>query len=263
MMRALYVGSTGMKAMDRQLQTVSHNISNVNTQGYKKERNNFQDLLYNNEKMPGSSTSVNTVMPSGLRTGNGVKHVSTDKMITQGSKSHTGMDLDLMIDGDGFYRIIRPDGVVSYSRDSSFKRDESGRLVTSDGYPLDPPIIIPPDAIKVGVSERGNVDVFFEGNPQPLPIGQIELAHFNNSKGLMPVGKNQFLETRASGEAIVTPPGQSGSGIIVQGFVELSNVDLVEEMVNMITSQRAYEANSKSISTSDNMLGTAVGLVRS
>ncbi|KAK3604024.1 hypothetical protein CHS0354_026825 [Potamilus streckersoni] len=262
MMRALYVGVTGMKAMDRQLQTVSHNIANVNTMGYKKERNNFQDLLYYNDKLPGSSTSVTTQMPTGLRTGSGVRHTSTEKLITQGNKSFTGMDLDIMIDGDGFFRVVRPDGVIAYTRESAFKRDLQGRLVTGDGYPLEPQIFIPQNAIKVNVSERGGVEVFFEGVPNPLPIGTIQLAQFNNEKGLMPVGKNQFLETRASGAPVAGLPGENGSGVLVQGFVELSNVDLVEEMVNMITSQRAYEANSKSITTSDNMLGTAVNLVR-
>ena len=262
MIKALYTGSTGMKAQERQLHTISNNLSNVNTVGFKKTRNNFQDLLYSNEKLPGSSTSATTSMPNGLQQGYGVKQVSTDKIFTQGNLHFTSNELDVSIDGDGFFQVELPDGRTAYTRNGSWKRDEAGRVVTADGYPMVPNVVLPPEAIKVNVGGEGAVEVFFENQIEPVPVGNIELASFINPTGLRVTGKNLYVESLASGPPNVAPPGRNGMGQLNQGFLELANVSLVEEMVDMIAAQRAYEANSKSITTSDNFLETSVNLVR-
>ena len=262
MLKALNVGATGMIAQEKQLHTISNNLANVNTFGFKKDRNHFQDLLYHQTITPGKETSASTAVPVGLQQAYGVKHVATQKQFTQGTLNHTENELDLSINGDGFFMVRMPNNQIAYSRDGALAKDSSGRLVTSDGYPIEPQIVIPSDAVKINIGERGSVQVLFDAVATPQNVGNIQIAQFINPQGLNPVGKNLFTQSAASGEPIVSNPGENGAGLVDQGFIELSNVSLVEEMVGMITAQRAYEANSKSIRTSDSMLDSAVNLVR-
>ncbi len=262
MMTSLFTSATGMSAQQSQIDTISNNLSNVNTNGFKKTRNNFQDLLYSNEIVPGSATSSNTISPTGLHKGHGVKLIGTQKVYTQGNLTHTGNDLDLSIDGDGFFQVLRPNGSIAYSRDGAWQRDNNGRVVNSDGYPIEPELVIPPEATKLIVSQDGVVQILVGDDPTPTRVGNIQLSKFVNSAGLNPIGKNLLMATQASGAPIASDPGTEGIGMLSQGFLEKSNVSVVDEMVNMIVAQRAYEVNSKSIQTSDNMLQTAVNLVR-
>ena len=262
MMTSLFTSATGMKGQQSQIDTIANNLANVNTNGFKQTRNNFQDLLYSNEIIPGSATSANTISPTGIHKGHGVKLVGTQKIFSQGNLTHTGHDLDISIDGEGFFKVLRPNGSISYSRDGAWQRDAEGRIVNSDGYLLEPELIVPPEATKIIISQDGQVQVLFGDDPTPNKIGSIELAKFINPAGLNPIGKNLFMETAASGSPVAAEPGQSGTGMLSQGFLEKSNVSVVDEMVNMIVAQRAYEVNSKSIQTSDNMLQTAVNIVR-
>ncbi len=261
-MPALFTGATGMSAQQDQMDTISNNLSNVNTNGYKQTRNNFHDLLYNNEIVPGSSTTANTISPTGIHKGHGVKLASTQKLFTVGNLTHTGLDLDVSINGNGFFQVLRPNGTIAYSRDGAWQRDAGGRIVTADGYPIVPEIILPPDTTKTIITQDGIVQVLIGDDPTPVTVGNIQLTKFINPAGLNPIGQNLYLETNASGQPAILQPGQNGVGFLGQGFLEKSNVNLVDEMVNMIVAQRAYEANSKSIQTSDNMLQTAVNLVR-
>ncbi|MDX2471953.1 MAG: flagellar basal-body rod protein FlgG [SAR324 cluster bacterium] len=262
MMTSLFTSATGMSAQQSQIDTISNNLSNVNTNGFKKTRNNFQDLLYSNEIVPGSATSSNTISPTGLHKGHGVKLIGTQKVYTQGNLTHTGNDLDLSIDGDGFFQVLRPNGSIAYSRDGAWQRDNNGRVVNSDGYPIEPELVIPPEATKLIVSQDGVVQILVGDDPTPTRVGNIQLSKFINPAGLNPIGKNLLMATQASGAPIAGDPGTEGIGMLSQGFLEKSNVSVVDEMVNMIVAQRAYEVNSKSIQTSDNMLQTAVNLVR-
>ena len=262
MMTSLFTSATGMSAQQSQIDTISNNLSNVNTNGFKKTRNNFQDLLYSNEIVPGSATSSNTISPTGLHKGHGVKLIGTQKVYTQGNLTHTGNDLDMSIDGDGFFQVLRPNGSIAYSRDGAWQRDNNGRVVNSDGYPIEPELVIPPEATKLIVSQDGVVQILVGDDPTPTRVGNIQLSKFVNSAGLNPIGKNLLMATQASGAPIASDPGTEGIGMLSQGFLEKSNVSVVDEMVNMIVAQRAYEVNSKSIQTSDNMLQTAVNLVR-
>ncbi len=245
MMRALYTAATGMAAQQRNIDTTANNLANVNTTGYKKSKVHFQDLLYHNERTAGVPSSVSTQVPVGLHVGHGVKFIGTEKIHTQGNLENTGNDLDLSIDGHGFFQILQPNGIVGYSRDGHFNIDGMGRLVTNDGMLLDPA-----------------VTVFLRDETMPEAIGSIQLARFQNPAGLTPLGKNLYVSTPASGNAIVDAPGASSMGTLTQGFLERSNVSLVEEMVNMITSQRAYEVNSKAIQSADEMLKNTNNLVR-
>ena len=262
MMTSLFTSATGMKGQQSQIDTIANNLANVNTNGFKQTRNNFQDLLYSNEQMPGSATSSNTISPTGLHKGHGVKLAGTQKIFSQGNLTHTGHSLDISIDGGGFFQILRPNGTIAYSRDGAWQRDNEGKIVNSDGYPLEPEIIIPPEATKVIISQDGLIQVLTGDDPTPTKIGNIQLSDFINPAGLNPIGKNLFLATAASGLPATSDPGLNGTGMLSQGFLEKSNVSVVDEMVNMIVAQRAYEVNSKSIQTSDNMLQTAVNLVR-
>lgn len=251
-----------MVAQEKQIQTVAHNLANVNTFGYKKDRIHFQDLLYHQEKVPGTHSSTSTTLPLGLQQGYGVKQVATQKQFTQGTLNHTTNELDISIDGDGFFMVRMPNNQLAYTRNGAWSKDINGRIVNDDGYPMEPQIVVPPNVTKISIGERGTVEAFFPNVIYPQNIGTIQLAQFVNPQGLNPIGKNLFTQSAASGEPIVGNPGDIGNGLVNQGFIELSNVSLVEEMVDMITAQRAYEANSKSIRTSDNMLDTAVNLVR-
>jgi len=262
MMTSLYTSATGMSAQQSQIDTIANNLANVNTNGFKQSRNNFQDLLYSNEIIAGSATSSNTISPTGLHKGHGVKLIGTQKVFTQGNLTHTGHDLDISIDGDGFFQVLRPNGSIAYSRDGAWQRDANGRVVNPDGYPMEPEIVIPPEATKLVISQDGVVQILVGDDPTPTRIGNVQLSKFINPAGLNPIGKNLFMATAASGTAVTSDPGQEGIGLISQGFLEKSNVSVVDEMVNMIVAQRAYEVNSKSIQTSDNMLQTAVNIVR-
>jgi flagellar basal-body rod protein FlgG len=212
--------------------------------------------------LAGSSSSQTTKNPNGIHLGHGVKHVSTEKIFTQGNLKHTGNELDLSIDGDGFFQVLKPDGSIAYSRNGSWKKDADGKIVTDDGYSLEPEIIVPPEATKIMIGEDGTVEVLIGTDRTPTKIGNLQLARFVNTSGLTPTGKSLFIETSASGAPSVGEPGQNSMGNLSQGFIESSNVSVVDEMVNMITAQRAYEVNSKSIQTSDNMLQTAVNIIR-
>ena len=262
MMTSLFTSATGMSAQQSQIDTISNNLSNVNTNGFKKTRNNFQDLLYSNEIVPGSATSSNTISPTGLHKGHGVKLIGTQKVYAQGNLTHTGNDLDISIDGDGFFQVLRPNGSISYSRDGAWQRDNNGRVVNSDGYPMEPELVIPPEATKLIISQDGVVQILVGDDPTPTRVGNVQLSKFINPSGLNPIGKNLLMATQASGPPITSDPGTEGIGMLSQGFLEKSNVSVVDEMVNMIVAQRAYEVNSKSIQTSDNMLQTAVNLIR-
>jgi flagellar basal-body rod protein FlgG len=254
MIRSLFIAATGMEAQKINIDVIANNLSNVNTTGFKKARADFQDLLYQDIKTPGALSSEGNQIPSGIQIGLGVRPVAVQKIFTQGDFVSTGNDLDLVIEGDGFFKVLKPDGEVAYTRAGSFKLDSEGRIVTSDGYPLEPSITVPANTIKINVGSDGKVMVLQAGSTVPTEIGQIELARFVNPAGLKAIGKNLFVSTGSSGEPISANPGSEGLGTVAQGFLEMSNVNVVEEMVNMIVSQRAYELNSKVVQASDDML---------
>ena len=262
MMRALYSAASGMTAQQYNMDTISNNLANVNTTGFRKNVAHFQDLVYQQMQAPGSPVGA-SVVPAGQDVGLGVKVGSSEKIFTQGSLVQTGNALDVAIEGDGFFQVTMPDGTTGYSRDGSFKQDANGSIVTADGFFLQPQITIPQNAISVNVGQDGTVSARVPGSNQPQQLGQIQLARFVNPAGLSPVGgHNIYTQTAASGAPIVSTPGLNGTGNLQGGYLENSNVQVVEEIVNMIVAQRAYEANSKSISTSDQMLATAVNIVR-
>lgn len=262
MLRSLFIAATGMEAQKINIDVISNNLANVNTVGYKKSRADFQELLYQNLKTPGGISAEGAQIPSGIQVGLGVRPVAVQKLFMQGDFVNTGNSLDLAIEGDGFFQILTPDGTFAYSRAGAFKLDSEGRIVNSDGYPLEPAITIPADTLSITVSSDGKVSVLQSGNAAPTEIGQIELARFINPGGLQARGRNLFVPTASSGEVVTGNPATEGLGTIAQGFVEMSNVNIVEEMVNMILSQRAYEINSKAIQTSDEMLQVANNLRR-
>jgi flagellar basal-body rod protein FlgG len=252
MMRSLMTAATGMEAQQTNIDTIANNLANVNTTAFKRSKANFHDLLYQTLRAPGQSATTGTVVPSGIQIGAGSKLSSVDKLFTDGAAIVTERNLDLAVEGDGFFRVQKDDGTIAYTRDGHFDKDNSGRLVTSDGFPMVPEIIIPQSATDFHVGLDGVVTVKVNGETQE--IGQVQLASFINPAGLASMGRNLFGATRASGEPIVGAANQNGFGSIAQNRLEASNVNIVEEMVNMITGQRAYEINSKVISTSDQML---------
>ncbi|MEW5892343.1 MAG: flagellar basal-body rod protein FlgG [Pseudomonadota bacterium] len=254
MMRSLHIARTGMDAQQLQLDVISNNLANVSTTGFKKARPIFEDLLYQVIRQPGAQTSQQTQLPSGLQVGLGVNTVATERIFTQGNMQSTGNALDLAIAGAGFFQVLMPDGTTAYTRDGSFQRDSQGTLVTASGYQLQPNITIPPDVVTITVGRDGTVSVVQAGNNTPNNIGQIQLASFVNPSGLQSLGENLFAETAASGAPLPNIPGTNGLGLINQAMIETSNVNVAEELVNMIVSQRAYELNSRAISTSDQML---------
>ncbi|MDH5752430.1 MAG: flagellar basal-body rod protein FlgG [Deltaproteobacteria bacterium] len=262
MMRSLFVSATGMGAQQRNIDNLANNLANVSTVGYKKGRNNFQDLLYQIDRAAGSPSSQNTTVPVGIHNGHGVKHVSTEKIFTQGDMKNTGNELDVAIEGKGFFQILQPNGAIAYSRAGNFQRDQDGRMVTPDGFPLEPEMVIPQDTRQVQIGLDGTVSVLVGEDPLPTPIGTIQVARFSNPAGLVPIGKNLYTPTAASGNPMVENPGVNGMGQLNQYFLELSNVSVVDEMINMIIAQRAYEVNSKAIQTSDDMLQTANQIIR-
>jgi flagellar basal-body rod protein FlgG len=262
MIRALYTSSSGMQAQQLNLDAVANNLSNVNTAGFKRTRVDFQDLLYRNFRSPGADSAQGVMIPTGIQVGHGTRPVATQQIFSQGDFQQTENPLDLVIEDVGFFQILRPDGTTAYTRSGAFKKDGTGRIVTSDGFPLQPGITIPNDATGVTVGSDGTVSVTQPGQAASQQIGTVQLARFVNPAGLMSIGRSLFVPTTASGDAIVANPGTEGMGTLAQGFLEMSNVKVVEEMVAMIMGQRAYEANSKAIQTADEMLGMANGMRR-
>lgn len=262
MIRSLFTAATGMEAQKINIDVIANNLANANTVGFKRGRADFQELVYQSVKSPGTISAEGAQVPTGIQIGLGVKPVAVQKIFDQGDFVHTGNPLDLIIEGDGFFQISMPDGTVAYTRSGAFKLDNEGRIVTSDGYPIEPAITVPANTININVSSDGRVSVIQAGSITPVEIGQIELARFINPGGLKAIGKNLFIQTDSSGEATTGNPSTEGLGSISQGFIELSNVNVVQEMVNMIISQRAYEINSKAVQASDEMLQTVNNLKR-
>lgn len=254
MNKALWIAKTGLDAQQMRMSVVSNNLANVNTTGFKKGRAVFQDLIYQTVRQAGAQSAQDTELPSGLMLGTGVRTVATEKMFTQGNLTQTGNALDVALEGRGFIQIQLPDGNVGYTRDGSFQVNSEGQMVTSGGYTVQPAIAIPEGALSVTIGEDGTVSAQLAGNPNPTEVGALQVADFINPAGLQPIGQNLFTETAASGAPQVGNPGLDGRGTLLQGFLEGSNVNTVEELVNMIETQRAYEMNSKAISTADQML---------
>ncbi|MCA3068939.1 MAG: flagellar basal-body rod protein FlgG [Rhodocyclaceae bacterium] len=254
MIRSLWVAKTGLEAQQTNVDVISNNLANVSTNGFKRQRPVFEDLLYQTLRQPGAQSTQQTQVPSGLQMGTGVRPVATARIFTTGNLQNTGNPLDLAVNGNGFFQVTLPDGSVSYTRDGSFQLDNQGQVVTSNGYPLQPTITIPPNALSITVGSDGTVSVLAAGAAAPTQVGQIQLANFINPAGLQARGENLFLETAASGTAQTNVPGTNGLGALNQGFVETSNVNVTEELVNLITAQRAFEINSRSIQSSDQML---------
>jgi len=250
----LWIAKTGLDAQQTRMSVISNNLANVNTMGFKRDRAVFEDLLYQNIRQPGAQTSGDTQAPTGLLLGTGTRIVATEKLHTQGNMVSTENALDIAIDGTGYFQILRPDATIGYSRDGAFKLSENGTLVTANGYRLQPQITITADAQSITIGADGTVSVMQFAQTQPTIVGNIQLATFVNPAGLQAVGENMFVETGASGTAQLSTPSQQGTGLLVQGALEASNVNVVEEMVNMIETQRAYEVNSKAISAADQML---------
>jgi flagellar basal-body rod protein FlgG len=261
-MRALWTAATGMQAQQLTLDVISNNLANVQTAGFKRSRVDFQDLVYETLQAPGVASAEGQEIPSGFQIGHGSRAVATQRLFMKGDLQQTGNILDLALEGDGFFQIQLPAGDTVYTRAGTFKKDSEGRLVTSDGFPLQPQITIPQDATSVTVGVDGLVSVTVAGQQQPQQVGTIELARFVNPAGLQSLGRNFFTPTQASGDAITGTAGRDGLGTLLQGFVEMSNVNVVEEMVGLIVSQRAYEINSRAIRTADEMMQTANNLVR-
>lgn len=251
---ALYVSKTGLAAQDTQLTTISNNLANASTVGFKRDRAVFEDLLYQIQRQPGGLTTEETQLPSGLQLGTGVRVVGTQKEFTSGSLQITGQILDVAIDGRGFFQIQQPNGNIAYTRNGQFHLNGEGEVVNASGLLLDPNITVPDNVENITIGTDGLVSAFIAGQPDAAIIGNIQVTDFVNPAGLQAIGGNLFLETAASGNPLTGTPGENGLGETKQGMLENSNVDIVEEMVNMITTQRAYEMNSKVVSTADQML---------
>jgi len=254
MSQALWVAKTGLDAQQTRMAVVSNNLANVNTTGFKQGRAVFEDLLYQNIRQSGAQSSQDTILPSGLSLGTGVRIVATEKLFTQGSVLQTGNALDVAISGRGFFQILKPDGDLAYTRDGTFQMNDQGELVTSSGYIVQPGITIPDSAQSITIGTDGTVTVKLPGQTAVTQVGTLETVDFINPVGLQPVGENLFIETAASGTAQPGTPGLNGLGSIIEGALEGSNVNVVSELVNMIETQRAYEMNSKAITTNDQMM---------
>lgn len=262
MIRALWTSSTGMEAQQLNMDVIAHNLANVNSAGFKKSRADFQDILYQTIRAAGTSGGEGNEIPTGVQVGLGTKVAAVQKVFTTGDIYQTGNDLDVAVEGNGFFRVLMPNGEEAYTRAGAFKKDSTGRVVTSDGYPVQPEITIPENATKIAISEAGSVEVFLDGSTTATQVGTLELSRFSNPAGLSALGRNLYSETAASGAATSGTPGAEGFGQISQGYLEGSNVNVMEEMVNMIAGQRAYEVNSKAIKTADEMLSMTNQLVR-
>ena len=254
MINSLWIAKTGMTAQQTQLDVISHNLANVSTTGYKRNNAVFEDLIYQNLRQVGSQTTEQNQLPTGLHLGLGVRTVATSRTFTQGSLQQSNNSLDVAINGNGFFEVNLPDGTIGYTRDGSFQLDSQGRMVTSSGLPVANGITVPANATSVSVSADGIVTALLPGNTAPQQIGTLAVSSFINPAGLEPVGQNMFKESAASGQPQQGTPGTNGLGMLKQGFLETSNVNVVEELVSMIQTQRAYEMNSKAIQTSDQML---------
>jgi flagellar basal-body rod protein FlgG len=254
MIRSLWIAKTGMEAQQTKLDTITNNLANVSTNGYKRSHAVFEDLMYQNMRQSGANSSEQTQLPTGLQLGLGVRPVATSRNFSQGSLQQTGNNLDLAIKGQGFFQVQMPDGTTAYTRDGAFQLDANGQVVTSSGYTVQPGITVPATATSVTVGGDGVVSVQMPGQAAPTRVGQIQLAQFVNPAGLEPRGQNLYAETASSGTPTTGNPEANGLGAVSQGFVETSNVSVVEELVSMIQTQRAYELNSKAVTTSDQML---------
>ncbi|KZL21350.1 Flagellar basal-body rod protein FlgG [Pseudovibrio axinellae] len=259
-MKALHIAATGMKAQELNVEVISNNVANMRTTGYKRQRADFQDLLYENQRRMGTETSdAGTIVPNGVQIGSGVRTVATTRIMSAGPVTQTGNEYDVSIRGEGFFQIERPDGTTGYTRDGSFARSQTGELVTKDGYRVQPGITLPDNARDVTINAEGLVQAM-DDNEQILNLGQLEIARFTNKAGLEAIGDNLFLETPASGPAQVNNPASAGYGDILQLHLEASNVDAVNELTDLISAQRAYEMNSKIIKAADEMYSTTTNL---
>ncbi|BBO56494.1 MULTISPECIES: flagellar basal-body rod protein FlgG [Cobetia] len=254
MIRALWTAKSGLEAQQMQMDVTANNLANVSTNGFKQSRAVFEDLLYQNMRQPGAASSATTELPSGLQVGTGVRAVATERLHVQGNLEQTENSKDVAINGQGFFAVMLPDGTNAYTRDGSFQLDSTGQMVTASGYPLDPAIVIPANALSVDIASDGVVSVTQPGSTNSTEVGQLQLSTFINPAGLFSRGENLYSETDASGPRSDNVPGFNGAGTLYQGFVETSNVNVVEEMVGMIQNQRAYEINSKAVTTTDQML---------
>ncbi len=254
MIRSLWISKTGLDAQQTQMDVIANNLANVSTNGFKRARAVFEDLLYQTIRQPGAQSSQQTQLPTGLQLGTGVRPVATARIFTQGNLQQTGNPLDVAIQGNGFFQVLLPDGSTAYTRDGSFQVDSQGQLVTSSGFSVQPAITIPANSLSTTIGRDGVVSVTRAGVAAPSQVGSLQLVSFTNPAGLQSFGENLYLETAASGTPNANTPGTNGLGLINQGYTETSNVNVVEELVSMIQTQRAYEINSKSISTSDQML---------
>jgi flagellar basal-body rod protein FlgG len=262
MIRALYTAASGMNAQQNNIDNIAHNLSNVNTVGFKKSRVEFEDLVYQQIKAPGSPTSTSGESPTGMEMGLGTRPVATARDFTTGNLRSTGAPLDLAIEGRGFLQVTLPDGQTSYTRAGSLHLNAEGAVVTAEGYPIEPQITIPPNTVSITIAKSGIVSVSLAGESAAQEVGTLELASFQNPAGLQALGGNLFLATTSSGEPTTGVPGLDGNGTLAQGFLEESNVSVVEEMVNMILGQRAYEANSRVVRTADEMLAQVNSMAR-
>lgn len=254
MIRSLWISKTGLDAQQTQMDVIANNLANVSTNGFKRSRAVFEDLLYQNIRQPGAQSSQQTQLPSGLQLGTGVRPVATERNFSQGNLQQTSNDKDVAIQGAGFFQVLMPDGTTAYTRDGSFQIDNQGQLVTSSGFAVQPAITIPANTTSMTIGRDGTVSITQSGTTGSTQVGNLQLATFINPAGLMAKGENLFVESAASGNANTSTPGSNGAGMLSQGYTETSNVNVVEELVNMIQTQRAYEINSKAITTSDQML---------
>ncbi len=254
MIRSLWISKTGLDAQQTRLDVIANNLANVSTNGFKRGRAIFEDLLYQTVRQPGAQSSQQTQLPTGLQLGTGVRPVATERIFSQGNLQQSGNPLDVAIQGNGFLQVLLPDGTVGYTRDGSLKVDSQGQLVTSSGFAVQPAVTIPSNALSVTIGRDGIVSVVRAGSATPNQVGSLQLVGFVNPAGLQSFGENLYLETAASGTPSANTPGTNGLGLLNQGYVETSNVNVVEELVSMIQAQRAYEINSKAIQSSDQML---------
>jgi flagellar basal-body rod protein FlgG len=261
MIRSLWTGTTGMNAQQLNIDVIANNLANVTTTGFKKSRADFQDLMYQIMKVPGSQSSADTTSPTGIQVGLGVRPAAVQKIFTEGDLIQTGNELDVAIEGAGFFQVEMPNGTTAYTRAGAFKRDGDGRITNSDGYPIAPAITIPDGSRQITISETGILSAIIGDDNTSTEIGALETVTFTNNSGLTAIGRNLFIESAASGTAQAAAPGDDGYGTLAQNYLEGSNVNIVEEMALMITTQRAYEINSKSIQTSDEMMQTTNNLV--
>lgn len=261
-MRSLFSAASGMNAQTLNMDVISNNLANINTVGFKKSRTEFQDLIYQTLREPGARSSITTEIPTGIQVGLGVKPVAVNRVFSQGNFKHTGGALDMVIEGDGFFQVSMPDGAIAFTRDGTFSKDSTGRVVTNDGYPLEPALTIPADAISITIGNDGTISILRPGENEATELGTIQLVKFVNPAGLKSLGKNLFMNTASSGDPIQGTPGLEGLGTIAQGYQEMSNVDIVEELVGMIIAQRAYETCSKAIQAADGILRNALTIGR-